>query len=157
MRTRSGVALDAVSAVDLRTARYDGTCEDFFFYVQRLIINSCGEDAAGRLHTARSRNDIDMTMYRMRQREFILELASASFDLRARLLDLADRHRETIFTVHTHTQRAQPTTVAHYLLAVVEQFERDAERLRAAYDRTGRIPQGAMRCADAPDADRSRC
>jgi argininosuccinate lyase len=136
-------ALDAVSAVDLRAARYDGTCEDFFFYVQRLIINSCGEDAAGRLHTARSRNDIDMTMYRMRQREFILELAGASFDLRARLLDLADRHRETIFTVHTHTQRAQPTTVAHYLLAVIEQLERDAERLRAAYDRTNRNPLGA--------------
>ncbi|MEP7307742.1 MAG: argininosuccinate lyase [Acidobacteriota bacterium] len=137
------VALDAVSATDLRAARFDGTCEDFFFYVQRLIINACGEDAAGRLHTARSRNDIDMTMYRMRQREFILELVGASFDLRARLLDLADRHRETVFTVHTHTQRAQPTTVAHYLLAVVEQLERDAARLRAAYDRTNRNPLGA--------------
>jgi len=137
------VALDAVSAIDLRAARYDGTCEDFFFYVQRLIINACGEDAAGRLHTARSRNDIDMTMYRMRQREFILELVGASFDLRARLLDLADRHRETVFTVHTHTQRAQPTTVAHYLLAMVEQLERDAARLRAGYERTNRNPLGA--------------
>ena len=106
-------------------------CEDLFFYVERLIVDACGEDAAGRLHTARSRNDIDMTMYRMRQREFILELAAASFDLRACLLELADRHRETVFTVHTHTQRAQPTTVAHYLLAVAEQLERDADRLRA--------------------------
>src|SRR6202171_231128 len=129
-------ALDRVSQDDIRRAAYDGTCEDLFFYVERLIGAACGEDAAGRLHTARSRNDIDMTMYRMRQREFILGLAAATFDLRQALLDLADRHRETIFTVHTHTQRAQPTTVAHYLLAVIEQLERDGSRLRAAYDRT---------------------
>jgi argininosuccinate lyase len=137
------VALDSISMDDLRAARYDGTCEDFFFFVERLVVQACGPDVAGRLHTARSRNDIDMTMYRMRQREFILELAAASFDLRACLLDLAGRHGETVFTVHTHTQRAQPTTVAHYLLAVVEQLERDADRLRAAYDRTNRSPLGA--------------
>jgi argininosuccinate lyase len=48
-----------------------------------------------------------------------------------------------VFTVHTHTQRAQPTTVAHYLLAVVEQLERDALRLKAAYERTNESPLGA--------------
>jgi len=57
--------------------------------------------------------------------------------------NLGARHRETIFAVHTHTQRAQPTTVAHYLLAVVEQVERDAPRLKGAYDRTNRSPLGA--------------
>jgi argininosuccinate lyase len=137
------LALDAVARTDLTGVRYDGACEDLFFYVERLIVERCGEDAAGRLHTARSRNDIDMTMYRMRQREFILGLAAATFDLRQVLLDLADRHLETIFTVHTHTQRAQPTTVAHYLLAVIEQLERDGSRLRSAYDRTNRSPLGA--------------
>ena len=106
-------------------------------------MQACGEDVAGRLHTARSRNDIDMTMYRMRQREFILGLAAATFALRRSLLDLADRHRDTILAVHTHTQRAQPTTVAHYLLAMVEQLERDAARLKGAYDRTNRNPLGA--------------
>jgi argininosuccinate lyase len=137
------LALDAVACTDLAEVRYDGTYEDLFGYVERLIVDRCGEDAAGRLHTARSRNDIDMTMYRMRQREFILGLAAATFDLRQALLDLAGRHLETIFTVHTHTQRAQPTTVAHYLLAVVEQLERDGSRLRAAYDRTNQSPLGA--------------
>jgi argininosuccinate lyase len=137
------VALDALASRDLSEVKYDGTYEDLFFYVDRLIIDSCGEDAAGRLHTARSRNDIDMTMYRMRQREFILALAAATFDLRGALLHLIDRHGETIFTVHTHTQRAQPSTVAHYLLALVEQLERDAARLRAAYDRTNHNPLGA--------------
>jgi len=136
-------ALDSISLDEVRKATYDGTYEDLFFYVERLVIAACGEDVAGRLHTARSRNDIDMTMYRMRQREFVLGLMSATFELRESLLDLADAHRETVFAVHTHTQRAQPTTVAHYMLAVVEQLERDAARLKGAYERTNRNPLGA--------------
>ena len=136
-------ALDGISQNDVRCATFDSSCEDLFFYVERLIVSACGEDTAGRLHTARSRNDIDMTMYRMRQRELVLVLLSASLDLRGRLLDLAEKHRDTIFAVHTHTQRAQPTTVAHYLLAVVEQLERDASRVKSAYERTNRSPLGA--------------
>jgi len=136
-------ALDAVSQDVVRQAPFDTRCEDLFYYVERLVVDGCGEDIAGRLHTARSRNDIDMTMYRMRQREFILDLLEASLDLRKSLLDLAGRHHETIFAAHTHTQRAQPTTVAHYLLAVVEQIERDAPRLMGAYERTNRNPLGA--------------
>src|SRR5437773_5726302 len=137
-------ALDSVSIDEVRRARYDGSCEDLFFYIERLIVDACGEDAAGRLHTARSRNDIDMTMYRMRQREFVLGLLAATFALRRSLLDLIDRHHDTVLAVHTHTQRAQPTTVAHYMLAMVEQLERDAIRLKGAYDRTNRNPLGAF-------------
>src|SRR3954468_3731533 len=136
-------ALDDISEADVQRVAYDGTYEDLFFYIERLVIQACGEDVAGRLHTARSRNDIDMTMYRMRQREFILALVAAALDLRNGLLDLADRHRDTIFAAHTHTQRAQPTTIAHYLLAVVEQLERDVVRLKAGYDSTNRNPLGA--------------
>jgi argininosuccinate lyase len=75
-------ALDSVSQDEVKLAKYDGTFEDLFFYVEQLVIDACGEEAAGRLHTARSRNDIDMTMYRMRQREFILGLMAGSFELR---------------------------------------------------------------------------
>ncbi len=137
------VALDGVSLDEIRAVIYDGSYEDLFFYIERLVIAECGEDVAGRLHTARSRNDMDMTMYRMRQREFVLGLSAATFALRHSLLDIVDRHRDTVLAVHTHTQRAQPTTVAHYMLAVVEQLERDASRLKAAYDRTNRSPLGA--------------
>src|SRR5438105_6128501 len=137
------MALDAVSQDDIRNVTYDGTYEDLFFYVERLLEHACGEDVAGRLHTARSRNDIDMTMYRMRQRELVLGLLSATFELRRSLLEVAGRHRDTILAVHTHTQRAQPTTVAHYLLAVIEQLERDATRLKGAYERTNQNPLGA--------------
>src|SRR5207344_744993 len=85
----------------------------------------------------------DMTMYRMLQREFITSTAGAAIELRDTLIQLADRHRETVFAAHTHTQPAQPTTVAHYLLAVIEQLERDHGRLQAAYASTNRSPLGA--------------
>ncbi|MBM3770351.1 MAG: argininosuccinate lyase [Acidimicrobiia bacterium] len=140
---RLRVALDVVSRENVCAIRYDGTYEDLFFYIDRLIVREAGEDAAGRLHTARSRNDIAMTMYRMRLREFVLGLMAASLDLRRSVLELAERHRDTVFLVHTHTQRAQPTTVAHYMLAVAEQLERDATRLKAAYDDTNRSPLGS--------------
>ena len=72
-----------------------------------------------------------MTMYRMQQREMILRVLESGRAASAGvLLDLAGRHVETVFAAHTHTQPAQVSTVAHYLLAVVEQLERDAVRLR---------------------------
>jgi argininosuccinate lyase len=136
-------ALALVSQDEVRRAAYDGQCEDLFFYVEGLIARGCGDERAGKLHTARSRNDIDMTMYRMQQREMILALVDAIAGLRRVLLGLAERHREDVFAALTHTQPAQPTTLAHYLLAVVEQLERDAVRLKAAYASTNRNPLGA--------------
>src|SRR5512139_1364463 len=50
-------ALDGISADDVRRVVFDDSCEDLFFYVEKLIVDGCGEDVAGRLHTARSRND----------------------------------------------------------------------------------------------------
>ena len=136
-------ALDGISLDSVREVLYDGTYEDLFFYIERLIKQACTDEIAGRLHTARSRNDIDMTMYRMRQREFIAGLACATLDLREALLALAERHTTTVYGAHTHTQPAQPATIAHYLLAVIEQLERDATRLGAAYESTNHNPLGA--------------
>jgi len=136
-------ALDRVSPVEIRRTPYDGTCEDLFFFVDRLLVDACGEETAGRLHTARSRNDVDMTMYRMRLREHLLAVCEAVIELREALCDIADRHRETLIAAHTHTQPAQPTTIAHYLLAVIEQLERDSRRLQAAYATTNRSPLGS--------------
>jgi argininosuccinate lyase len=137
------MALDGIGLDSVRCTSFDDSCEDLFFLIERLIRETCGDDVAGRLHTARSRNDIDMTMYRMRQREFVALVAARVLELRAALIDLAHRHGDTIFGAHTHTQPAQPTTVAHYLLAVIEQLERDTGRLAAAYDSTNRNPLGA--------------
>jgi argininosuccinate lyase len=141
--SRLASTLRAISLDDVRRARYDGADEDLFCYLERVIGRACGDDVAGRLHTARSRNDIDMTMYRMQQREMILVLANEGLGLRRTLLEQASSHRDTIFAAHTHTQPAQASTVAHYLMAVVEQLERDAVRLRAAFASTNRNPLGA--------------
>jgi argininosuccinate lyase len=136
-------ALDGISEDEVRKVQYDGTYEDLFFYLERLIVAACGEDAAGRLHTARSRNDIDMTMYRMQQRQLILAVIDGVQALRRALIGLAAKYRDAIFAAHTHTQPAQPSTVAHYLQAVIEQLERDAVRLHAAYASTNQNPLGA--------------
>jgi argininosuccinate lyase len=136
-------ALDSISLDKVREVLYDGTYEDLFFYIERLIDQACGVDVAGRLHTARSRNDLAMTMYRIRQREFIAGLGEATLELRSALIALAERHTESIYGAHTHTQPAQPTTIAHYLLAILEQLERDTTRLAAAYESTNRNPLGA--------------
>src|SRR5579871_1437300 len=75
-------ALDGISLDHVRQVQYDGSYEDLFLYIEQLVAKDSGEDVAGRLHTARSRNDIAMTMYRMRQREFLLGLLSATLALR---------------------------------------------------------------------------
>jgi argininosuccinate lyase len=136
-------ALDGISQDEIRKVAYDGTYDDLFYYIDRLVVAGCGEDAAGRLHTARSRNDIDMTMYRMGQRLMILAVIEGTLALRRALMSLADQYREAVFAAHTHTQPAQASTVAHYLQAVIEQLERDTVRLTAAYASTNQNPLGA--------------
>jgi argininosuccinate lyase len=136
-------ALDGIDLAAVGAVAYDGTCEDLFYYLDRLIVSACGDDAAGRLHTARSRNDIDMTMYRMRIREWVLDVADGTLQLRRSLVELSSRHVATVYPAHTHTQPAQPSTVAHYLLAAIEEFERHTTRLLAAYRSVNRNPLGA--------------
>jgi argininosuccinate lyase len=136
-------ALRGINLDELRAVSYSGQAEDLFFHIDGLTAAACRPDVAGRLHTARSRNDMAMTMYRMNLRGYLLALADAALKLRRSLLGLASRHVRTIYPAHTHTQPAQPTTVAHYLLALVEELERSTARILAAYQTTNRNPLGA--------------
>jgi argininosuccinate lyase len=95
------------------------------------------------MHTARSRNDIAITLYRMTARREVLKVVDAVAHLRSVLLDLAQANLETVMPAHTHTQPAQPTTLAHYLLAACEFLERDAVRLQASFARINVSPMGA--------------
>jgi argininosuccinate lyase len=138
--------LQAVRSLEpeaIRKVEYDGSCEDLFFYVERQLAEVCGGELAGKLHTARSRNDIDITMYRMVLREQVLELLQALLDLAGQVLHLAREHAGSLMPVYTHTQPAQPGTLGHYLAGVAECLQRDAERLRAAYATVNRNPLGA--------------
>jgi argininosuccinate lyase len=136
-------ALGNLDRAAIRAAIYDGSCEDLFFYIEHLMHELCGEDVAGKLHTARSRNDTDVTMYRMRLRTDSLTVIRATLDLRRTLLNIAAQHHDTLIPAYTHTQPAQPTTLAHYLLAMAEILGRDIKRLARAYDALNFSPLGA--------------
>jgi argininosuccinate lyase len=136
-------ALDSLDLDTIRHAAYDGSFEDLFFFMEKLLAQFCGPYLAGKMHTARSRNDIDLTMYRMVLRERLTQTIAALSTLRQRLANLAWEHRAALIPAYTHNQPAQPTTLGHYLMAAVECFERDTERLQGAYLRVNRSPMGA--------------
>jgi argininosuccinate lyase len=136
-------ALNNLDLPRIEAARYDGACEDLFYFVEGLLEEACGRDVAGKMHTARSRNDIAITLYRMTARRELLKVAMGVAEARSVLLGLASNHLESIMPAHTHTQPAQPTTLAHYLLAACEFLGRDADRIQAAFARVNLSPMGA--------------
>ena len=100
--------------------------------IETILISRIG-DVGKRLHTGRSRNDqvaLDTRMYAKKEITAVKQLVK---DLIAELNNLAAEHTETILPGYTHLQRAQPVTLAHHLLAYVEMFKRDYERLNDAY------------------------
>jgi argininosuccinate lyase len=135
--------LDNLNLPKILRAKYDGSVEDLYFYVERELCDLIGEELGGKLHIARSRNDIDVTLYRMKLREELLDLLGDFAALREAVIRLASKHVNTVMPAHTHTQPAQPTTLAHYLGATLEFLSRDVTRLQAAYANVNRNPLGA--------------
>jgi len=127
----------------LEAYSFRGMEEDLFFYVERRLASLCGAELSGHLSVARSRNDVDITLYRMVLRKELLQAASQVHGLQRVLLDLARMHAGSVFPVVTHTQFAQPTTLGHYLMAVAEFLERDLTRLMQACQTVNCCPLGA--------------
>lgn len=136
-------SLRSLDLAAIERAEYDGSFEDLFYYLQREITKNCDADTAGKLHTARSRNDIDVTIYRLYLRPLTLKLTRSAMELRKVFLDLAAQHHETLIPAYTHTQPAQPSTLAHLLLAMAENVGRDIRRLQSAYDNMNFCPLGS--------------
>ncbi|MFZ5816335.1 MAG: argininosuccinate lyase [Bacillota bacterium] len=122
---------------------YDPTYEDLFFLIEAQVEQTVGAETAGHLHVAFSRNDLDAAIFRMALRQDLLDLLDRLLAARSAVLTLAGQHAETVMVAHTHNQQAQPTTLAHYLLAVEGNLARDTERLLALYSRVNRSPMGA--------------
>ncbi len=120
--------------------------EDVHFNIEHRLTELVG-DAGKRLHTARSRNDQVATDIRLWLRAEIDGLAALLGRVRRALLDLAERHADTLMPGFTHMQVAQPVTFGHHLLAYFEMFSRDAERLADCRRRTNRLPLGASALA----------
>ncbi len=136
-------ALNKLDRSRIQAAVYDGAYEDLFFFIEAMLEAELGRDVAGKMHTARSRNDIAITLYRMTARREVLKVIEAVAHLRTVLLDLAEANLESVMPAHTHTQPAQPTTLAHYLLAACEFLERDFQRLQSSFSRINVSPMGA--------------
>lgn len=135
-------ALLGLDLKKLGTNRYTGRFEDLFFEVEHELAEAAGE-AAGNLHLARSRNDMGIAVYRIALREKLLRTLDAGIELRCRLTEFAGKHVGTLMLGYTHTQQAQPTTMAHYVLAVSDSLARDFRRLRAGYANCNRSSMGA--------------
>ncbi len=99
--------------------------------------------AGAKLHTGRSRNDQVALDLRLWLRDEMAALGRALRRLQAALVDLAERHADVLLPGYTHLQRAQPVSFAHHLLAYVEMFERDHDRLADAFKRVNVCPLGA--------------
>ncbi|CAD5372363.1 argininosuccinate lyase [Rubrivivax sp. A210] len=120
--------------------------EDVHLNIEARLTALVG-DAGKRLHTGRSRNDQVATDVRLWLRGEIDKIASLLAGMQGALVSLAAAHTETVMPGFTHMQVAQPVSFAHHLLAYVEMFARDGERLADLRRRTNRLPLGAAALA----------
>ncbi|MFK7852694.1 MAG: argininosuccinate lyase, partial [Granulosicoccus sp.] len=143
--------------VDVNTLEYTGEYEDYFFLVEAELKTRLGADLAGMLHTARSRNDMDHTIFKMVLRQRTDDFLQQALTLAQTLLAKAKSERDTLIVAYTHGQPAQPTTFGHYLSAVLEVLLRDIDRLLLARDQLNHCPMGAAAITTTGFAiDRSR-
>jgi argininosuccinate lyase len=120
--------------------------EDVHLNIEARLTALVG-DAGKRLHTGRSRNDQVATDVRLWLRGEIDRIGILLAAMQRALLELAAGHTETVMPGYTHMQVAQPVSFAHHLLAYVEMFARDAERLADVRKRVNRLPLGAAALA----------
>ena len=125
---------------------FETALEDIHMNIEGRLKELIGE-AAGRLHTARSRNDQVATDLRLWVRDAADALDGGLRDLQAALIDQADAHAATVMPGYTHLQAAQPVTLGHHLLAYVEMFGRDRGRLADCRRRLNECPLGAAALA----------
>ncbi|MEX1022174.1 MAG: argininosuccinate lyase [Dehalococcoidia bacterium] len=128
--------------IDAGTFEFRLDREDIHLNIEAVLIGRIG-DAGRRLHTGRSRNDQVATDTRLFVRAACDETAALLRDLRAALVDLAEREEATVIPGYTHLQRAQPVLLAHHLLAYEAMFARDTERFTQARARANVLPLGA--------------
>lgn len=141
-RAIASALADIDAQTDVAALRYTGEHEDYFFLVEAELRRRLG-DLGGMLHTARSRNDMDHTVFKMGLRSRAQALQGALLDLAGRLIAKGRAERDTLIVAYTHGQPAQPSTFGHYLGAVIEVALRDAARLGAAIDDLDHCPMGA--------------
>lgn len=135
--------LEQVESLDQTELIYSTEYEDFFFLIESKIGDLIGNELAGKMHIAKSRNDMGEAMYRIVIRDYLKQAIENAEGLNKVILYQAEQHVESIMPAHTHTQPAQPTTFGHYLMAIYDNLARDIERLKLAYLTVNQSPMGA--------------
>jgi argininosuccinate lyase len=143
-----GLQQIAEMALQLPAFLDDGEAEDIHHFVEKQLVALIG-DTGYKLHSGRSRNEQIATDLRLYVRAAIDQLASDLTGLVEVLLDRAEQSGEAAMPAYTHLQRAEPVLVAHWLLAYVEMFLRDAGRLSDCQKRLNRCPLGSGAIAGA--------
>ncbi|WP_430396458.1 argininosuccinate lyase [Ferrovibrio sp.] len=139
--------LDTIKAeIEAGRFKIDPRLEDIHMHVETRLKELIG-NAAGRLHTARSRNDQVATDFRLWVRDAIDRTDAGLADLQRRLLARAEEYADTVMPGMTHLQAAQPVTLGHHLLAYVEMLGRDRGRFQDARRRLNFSPLGAAALA----------
>ena len=128
------------------TFTWELALEDVHLNIEARLTKLVG-DAGKRLHTGRSRNDQVATDIRLWLRGAIDEIQTELTALRSGMVNLAEKHAETIMPGFTHLQVAQPITFGHHMMAYAEMFVRDAERLTDCRKRVNRLPLGSAALA----------
>lgn len=136
---------------------WDASFEDVHMNVERRLAALVGEDVAGKLHTARSRNDQVALDSRLYLRRKLTGISASLVALEKALVAAAKEHVETLMPGYTHMQRGQPVRLAHHLLAYREMFSRDRGRVADALKRAVVSPLGSGALAATPHPiDRAR-
>lgn len=129
---------DGPAAVPLDPQR-----EDAYFNYEAHLMRLAGADAGGRLHVARSRNDILATHDRLRARDAGLDVLDALNNVREVAISRAQQYADVVMPGYTHLQSAQPITYGHYLIAAADAIARDAARIEQALAHIDACPLGA--------------
>lgn len=133
---------DVLADIEAGRVDFSVEAEDIHMNVEKLLTDKVGE-VGKKLHTARSRNDQVALDIRMYIKDEIDRLCILLDRLQSDLLNLAEKHIDTVMPGYTHLQRAQPVTLAHHLLAYCQMFGRDRERLTDCRRRSDEMPLGA--------------
>ena len=141
------VGLDKIQhEIENGSFEFSRALEDIHMNIEARLRDLIG-DAAGRLHTARSRNDQVATDFRLWTRDTMQGLSASLQALMNTLLEKADKHSASVMPGFTHLQTAQPVTFGHHCLAYVEMFARDKSRVEDAIKRMNECPLGAAALA----------
>ena len=135
-----------LSEIETGAFEFSQKLEDIHMNIEARLAELIGP-AAGRLHTARSRNDQVAVDFRLWVKDECFRVAEALKDLIAAFLERAEEHAGTIMPGFTHLPTAQPVTFGHHCMAYVEMFSRDLSRVRDAIARMDESPLGAAALA----------